>query len=180
MAVSQAPTTRRIIPALLLSLLLHGLVLWGHLLGASKPPPPPPVLNVTLARPPDEEPLLKNTLDDGPVETPAEAPPPPRTIKPEGKPHPAPTPKPATLSAAQRKLADHLYYPPQAVAAGLQGDVQLLLTLDSTGAIQEAEVAVSSGHPVLDQAAVRAAYAMGRVEGVTKREMLLPVSFRLR
>lgn len=177
MAAPQVPTSRRILPALLISLLFHGLLLWGNYLLAPVPPPPPPLLNVTLVVPADREPLLKNTLDETAKEAEAK---PPQPTKSDTAPRPVAKAHPASLAAAQRKLADHLFYPPQAVAAGLQGDVQLLLTLDAAGSILEAEVAVSSGHPILDQAAIRAAYAMGRVDGAMRREILLPVSFRLR
>lgn len=177
MAAPHVTTSRRILPALLISLLFHGLLLWGGRLLVPPPPPPPLVLDVTLVVPAAREALLKNTLDESAREMEPPSPPP---TTPGSAPRPSAKPRPAGVAAAQRKLADHLYYPPQAVAAGLQGDVQLLLTLDATGTILEAEVAVSSGHPILDQAAMRAAYAMGRVDGAVRREMLLPVSFRLR
>ena len=176
MAVPQAPTNRRIIPALLLSLLLHGLLLWGSLLFAPPAAKPPPLIQLTLPPAEPAEPLLKNTLDEAAVNKPAPAPP-PRT------PHPAQAQAkvhPATLAAAQRKLADHLYYPPEAIKAGQEGTVELLLTLDPGGTVEQAEVAASSGYPLLDQAAIRAAYAMGRVDGASHREMLRPVTFRQR
>jgi protein TonB len=40
-------------------------------------------------------------------------------------------------------------------------------------------IAASSGHAILDQAAVKAAYAMGKVNWVQSRELILPVIFRL-
>jgi protein TonB len=81
---------------------------------------------------------------------------------------------------AERRLAEHVYYPEEAIARGLEGEVRLLLTLDDSGAIVEAQVADSSGHAILDQAAVRAAHAMGKLTGVARREIILPVRFRLR
>jgi periplasmic protein TonB len=80
---------------------------------------------------------------------------------------------------AQKKLAEHVYYPEAAVAAGIEGDVRLLLTLDDRGRIKEVQIADSSGYPILDRAAVRAAYAMGTVPEADGRELILPVTFRL-
>ncbi len=73
-----------------------------------------------------------------------------------------------------------LFYPPEAVARGIEGEVRLLLTLDAEGAIRDAQVAASSGHKLLDEAAVKAAMAMGRLPETGAREVLLPVVFRLR
>jgi protein TonB len=58
--------------------------------------------------------------------------------------------------------------------------VRLLLVLGEDGAISDVQIASSSGHAMLDNAAIKAAYAMGRLSGVTARQMILPVSFRLR
>ena len=41
------------------------------------------------------------------------------------------------------------------------------------------QLAASSGHVLLDQAAIKAAFAMGRLPGVSARELILPVIFRL-
>jgi protein TonB len=82
--------------------------------------------------------------------------------------------------AAERKLAEHVYYPEEAIARGLEGEVHLLLTLNGAGAVIDAQVANSSGHQVLDQAALRAAYAMGALTGIERREIILPVRFQLR
>ena len=71
-------------------------------------------------------------------------------------------------------------YPPEAIAGNIEGDVRLLLVLSEDGAISDVQIAASSGHAILDNAAIKAAYAMGRLPGVAAREMLLPVSFRLR
>ena len=47
-------------------------------------------------------------------------------------------------------------------------------------AFRDAQVAASSGHKLLDEAAVKAAMAMGRLPETGAREVLLPVVFRLR
>ncbi len=83
-----------------------------------------------------------------------------------------------TLRRAQASLSRHLYYPPEAVAKGLEGEVILLLTLTEAGQLVAVELARSSGHALLDQAALDAARRLGQLPG-TRRQMLFPVSFRL-
>jgi periplasmic protein TonB len=166
--------TLRLIPALALSLALHiGIFLpdlVNRLVFA-----PPPTLRATLRlspAPAPAEPLLKNTIDS--EETPPAAA--PARV----------TPAPATAKAArrdaqkmQRKLAKHLFYPPEAVTRGIEGDVWLLLKLSPDGDIVDVGIATSSGHPILDNAAIRAAYTMGRQAGAASRELIVPAHFRL-
>ncbi len=133
-------------------------------------------------RPPPEvapaEPLLKNTLD------PEDTPPTPLVTPVEPKPVTPPSPAPRNTvqreaRLAQRKLNEHLFYPPEAVAQGIEGEVRLILRLGANGAVNDISIAASSGYPVLDNAAIKAAYAMGQLTGVTSRELILPVIFRL-
>lgn len=123
------------------------------------------------------EPVLKNTIDS------EEAPP---VDKPEPPPVPAAVPRPVAknmakrdLQIAQRKLSETQFYPPEAVAREIEGEVRLILKLSGSGAVEDVSVAASSGHAILDNAAVRAAYAMGKLTGVSARELILPVIFRL-
>lgn len=159
----------------LASLLLHGLPLAGANLWQRSVMRLPP-LQVTLPALVDAEPaedLLKNTLSDEEIVAPP-------------RPHTAETTTPARSAAARpiavarRKLAAQVFYPAEAVAAGWEGEVRLLLTLDGAGRIVEVAVAAGSGHAVLDRAAERAAWALGRLDGIAQRELLLPVEFRLR
>lgn len=179
---------RPLLLAFTASLLLHAAVLWGGALNQLLNPPPVRVLQASLRLPPVEappaEPLIKNTLDRDEAK-PEETPPAPE-IKPPPVPKPAPpTPaKPAKaekrqVRAAQQKIAQHLYYPAEAVARGLEGEVRLILSLGEDGTVNDVLVASSSGHALLDNAAIKAAYAMGRLSGVSAREMILPVIFRL-
>ncbi|MFA7267740.1 MAG: energy transducer TonB [Sterolibacterium sp.] len=167
---------RRLFFALLASALLHAAAIGaGDLARRGFPLPPKhaatPVLQAHLLLPPDGATLLKNTLseDDGPL--------------------PALTPPPAAQSAgerllrrqaAQRKLAEHLFYPPEAIAGGLEGEVRLLLLLDPDGRVLEAQVVSGSGHALLDRAATEAAYAMRRLPNPGVRELILPVVFKLK
>ncbi len=168
---------RRLLLALAASLALH-LTLLGPGLppGKVSPRETPAMLSARLLPPATvrpAEPLLKDTLAE--AEAPRAAPP-PQPADAEGR-RPAPrTPE----AAAQRKLSEVLFYPPEAVARGLEGEVRLLLTLDGNGTIRDAQVAAGSGHPILDEAAVKAAFAMGRLPDAGAREMILPVVFRLR
>lgn len=83
-----------------------------------------------------------------------------------------------SLRRAQTALSEHLFYPPEAIAQGLEGEVILLLTLAEGGRLVSATIARSSGHPVLDQAALNAARRIGALPG-NPRQTLFPVSFRL-
>jgi protein TonB len=133
-------------------------------------PARPPMLDATLlpampAMP--AEALLKDTIADTPA--PAKHP-----VKEK-----AGTSGRLATAKAQKKLAEHVFYPEAAVAAGIEGDVRLLVTLDDHGRITQVTVADTSGYKILDQAAIRAAYAMGSLPGVDRHELILPVTFRL-
>jgi protein TonB len=84
----------------------------------------------------------------------------------------------ASLLRAQTALSKHLFYPPQAVAMGLEGEVILLLSLSESGQLVSATIARSSGHAMLDQAALDAARRIGALPG-NPRQVLFPVNFRL-
>lgn len=167
----------RLIFALALSLALHASLVLPDLLGRLAAARPRPALQAVLRlppkpeTPPPAEPLLKNTID------PEEAPP-------AVKPQPTPPAKAKTVAkrevqAAQRKLSEHLFYPPEAIARGIEGEVRLILKLSADGAVDNVSIAASSGYPLLDNAAIKAAYAMGSLTGASSRELILPVIFRL-
>ena len=65
------------------------------------------------------------------------------------------------------------------MAQNIEGNVRLIIKLSDSGAVEDVIVAASSGYPILDNAAIKAAYAMGSLTGVTSRELILPVIFRL-
>ena len=167
--------------ALALSLALHGGLLLPDILKRPSVAPPPPALQaeLRLLSKPDPvaaEPLLKNTLDnedDVPVAKPPPSPPPPvkqamprNTLR-------------RDVAVAQKKLSQTQFYPPRAVEQGIEGEVRLILKLAADGSVEDVGIAASSGHPILDNAAVKAAYAMGTLTGVAARELILPVIFRL-
>jgi len=168
----------RLILALALSLALHGVLFLPDLFKRLAAAPPRPALQAVLRLPPvaplpPAEPLLKNTLDTD------AAPEITRPLPPE-KPLPASAaPAKRQLQAAQRKLSAHLFYPPEAVARGLEGETRLIIKLAADGRVDEVSIAASSGYAILDNAAIKAAYAMGSVASSGGRELVLPVIFRL-
>ncbi len=177
---NMALMTLRLIPALALSIALHIGILLPDFVNRLALAPPPPTLLATLRLPPGPEaaaadPLLKNTIDA------EEA---PQVVAP-ARITPAPTqatPRAAARREAQkmqRKLSKLLFYPPEAVARGIEGDVWLLLKLSPDGEIIDVGIATSSGHTILDNAAIKAAYAMGKQTGATARELIVPAYFRL-
>ncbi|MDO9272166.1 MAG: energy transducer TonB [Rugosibacter sp.] len=82
------------------------------------------------------------------------------------------------LRRAQAMLSKHLFYPPLAVTQGLEGEVVLLLTLDAAGQIRALAIAKSSGHVLLDDAALDAVRHVGALPD-NPHQTLLPVTFRL-
>ena len=162
---------QRLLLAFGASLLLHALVLTdGDIRRVVFQPPARPASVSLRARlqAPDPGTLLKNTLDEERLSAD----------------HPPDRPAPGAgarsgQQALQRKLAQHLFYPPDAVARGLEGEVRLLLILDAQGRVLEARVASSSGHPMLDQAAADAAHALRCIPAAGSGELILPVVFKL-
>jgi len=170
----------RLIPAFALSLALHIGIFLPDLVNSLRLAPLPPPLLATLRLPPKPEaapaePLLKNTIDS--VET-------PQVVTPA---HVTPAPPQATARTAtrreaqnmQRKLSKHLFYPAEAVERGIEGDVWLILKYSADGEIIDVGIATSSGHSILDNAAVKAAYAMPKDAGAASREVIVPAHFRL-
>ena len=172
----------RLLLAFAVSLLLHGAAFLPEIV-ARRPPPAPPPLQARLAVPPPApepaEALLKNTLD---AETPA---PEVQPARPPAPPQAAsrvpsrPTPK-KDVQAAQRKLSQHVFYPPEAVARGLEGEVRLIVKLAADGQIDDVLLAASSGHALLDEAALQAVRRLRALPADAPQETLLPVRFRLR
>jgi protein TonB len=153
--------------ALLLSLALHSALLVAPIwLAASLPAPGPRVEAHLIPQPPAAAAEAVSTdAGDSNTDPPPAAP--PRSLR------------GSSLRRAQALLSEHLFYPPEAVSQGLEGDVILLLTLSDRGQLVSAVVARSSGHALLDQAALDAARRIGALPG-NPRQTLFPVSFRLR
>lgn len=73
-----------------------------------------------------------------------------------------------------------LPYPLEAVARGLEGDVMVRIMLDGNGDVVSSQLFRSSGHALLDDAAVAAARGLKGLPDAMAREAVLPVRFRLR
>ncbi|HSO05623.1 MAG TPA: TonB family protein [Pelomicrobium sp.] len=138
------------------------------------PPTPPPVIKDTLAPEPPPKPA--------PAPKPRKAEPPPKPPSAERSlPRPKPEPMaPQELGATYQRLAETLLYPEEAVRRGLQGETVLLLEVGADGRIAAASVASSSGHPILDEAALRAVRLLGALGPASAgKAVLLPVRFQL-
>lgn len=174
----------RLLLAFTASLLLHLSPLLAGLV-PDRPPPPPPPLQATL-RPPPALPL----------------PPPPSLIVPEQPKPAAARPAPPRMTAATparkpppaaatpwtqvvvrhfRDLQERgLFYPEEAIARGLEGEVLVLIVIDEGGQVVAARVEQGSGHRLLDDAALHAVRSLRSLPAEAPREALLPVRFRLR
>lgn len=167
--------------ALALSALLHGLLLTLPARDDEAPTPAPPRLQARLATSPTPaarevppaEPLLKDTISDRKEEIRPASPPLSATAR-AG--HAA---RARAREQARQQLNRQVFYPPEAVERGLEGEVKLRLRLDATGRVIDAAVLSGSGHAVLDQAALVAARQIGRIDAGGAEELLLPVVFRL-
>lgn len=80
---------------------------------------------------------------------------------------------------AHKNDEQNLPYSKEAVAAGLEGTVEVLLLLDGTGKVLAARVEKSSGHALLDRDALRTARELVFPKDAP-REILYPIRFRLR
>ena len=178
----------RLALACILSLLFHALVFGaGHLLSILQPASAasmPMTLQATLVAPPPLPPPVLLAPDQ------PEPPEPPAAVV--SRPNPLPTavrrPTKATTAdvttaatrTASQQIAENLFYPPEAIANGLEGEAQVMLFLDAAGNAITARLERSSGYAILYDAAVRAARAVRSLPDAAPREVLLPVRFRLR
>jgi len=162
-------------------LLLHILPFVPGLIPSPAPAPPPPPMVASL-RPPPVEPLPPPpplTLPEQPKPAPAK-PPPEKRVLPEKS---TKAPKTWTQAVSQhlKKLNDAgQFYPPEAIARGLEGEVLVLIVIDESGHVSGARVEQGSGHRILDDAALRAVRSLRSLPADAPREALLPVRFRLR
>ncbi|MEM9696620.1 MAG: TonB family protein, partial [Myxococcota bacterium] len=100
------------------------------------------------------------TPTDPAVDQGDEAPPVPDEEPPAaGSPTPSPEPDPNALRPPKLKTFVEAAYPADLRAKGIQGNVELALTIDAEGRVTEVTVLTSSGEEKLDEAAVGAAKA---------------------
>ncbi len=194
--------------AVALSFLLHATLLaTGLWLPKSRSPAPPPkdLLRVKLAEPiaPEPQPAVTQpellmredtprkavrtpTAKTAPREVRSPKAPPPRLARPASardRTDMAAAPQVLAGEAARKageQIARQLFYPPEAIERGLEGETLVLLFLDTAGNVIAARIEASSGHSLLDEAAVRAARTLRSLPASSPREAVLPVRFRLR
>lgn len=82
------------------------------------------------------------------------------------------------LEQIRRRIQAALYYPPLARKLELTGVAWLRFSIDARGAAREVELARSSGHRILDQAARRTLDRAGRLPWIYGR-IEVPVRFSL-
>ncbi len=174
-------TDYRLFAALALSTLLHLLaVVPGLLPQAASPPPPPPPIQAELRPPPPVAPT-----PPPPLSLPEPA---PKAAAPVSKPPPAvqrPPAAPKTWTQAVREQLQKLdaagqFYPAEAIAQGLEGEVLVLLVIDENGQVVATRLEQGSGHSILDAAALRAARSLKSLPADAPRQTVLPIRFRLK
>lgn len=72
------------------------------------------------------------------------------------------------------------FYPAEAIRQGMEGDALILLIIDEQGRVVASRLEQSSGHPLLDEAALRAVRSLQSLPDDAPRQTLLPVKFRLK
>lgn len=91
----------------------------------------------------------------------------------------------AWLADVNKALHKSYPYPAAARRRGLEGEVKLKIWVDEDGRIVDVAVHKSSGHEVLDRAAIEAVQALGRVPtppsslGWKRSAMIVPFDYRL-
>ena len=88
------------------------------------------------------------------------------------------------IGIIQKKIKHHFYYPRIAQIKNWQGTVLLTLIIEKTGKIKQISVAKSSGHDVLDHAALE---VVNKIKDqnfiahfvINKRTIQLPISYQL-
>lgn len=179
-------TEYRLFAALALSLTLHLLPFVPNFDFEQKKPPTVAFTVAELRTPPATPATPPLSLPEPPKPT-AEA---PKASPPEKPAAPRPEPRPlakvpTTWTQAVREHLKKLdaagqFYPAEAIAKGLQGQVDVLLVIDETGKVVAARVEQGSGHAILDEAALRAVRSLQSLPADAPRQVVLPVRFRLR
>ena len=175
-------TDFRLFAALALSLVAHLLPFLPGLIPPPQAPAAPPPLQAELRQPPPTPAaatpplhLPEPTAPTSPAL--AKRPPPPRPQA------PAATPKTWTQAVREQlhKLdAAGQFYPAEAIARGIQGEALVLLVIDENGNVVATRIEQGSGHPILDEAALRAARSLKSLPTDAPRQSVLPIRFRLK
>lgn len=178
-------TDFRLLTALALSLTLHLLLIAPDLLPVTQKSLPPPPLQAELRPPPAQTPSSPplHLPEPQPQASNAPRPFPPPSEK--ARRPPSSPDKPKTWTQAVREQLRQLdaagqFYPAEAIARGLQGEALVLLVIDEAGNVIATRLEQSSGHPILDEAALRAARSLKSLPADAPRQTILPIRFRLK
>src|ERR1019366_7150090 len=159
-------------------------ILQTNIIQTEKPkdlPPPPPPVDLK------ERPPVQMIAPDINITVPVDLPPPPIT---NVTPNPPPPPPPPRAPPAPTKLEVTYkpdisnYYPEQARRDGQEGRAQVKICINTSGKVESAEIASSSGFPILDEAAIKVGRAF-RFKPPTQEGKpvatcpVLPVKFEL-
>jgi protein TonB len=179
-------TESRLFLALAASLLLHALPLVALLLVQPSPPArQQSPLAATLRPAPLPESQPQPLPPPPPLTLPEQPKPAARPAKPSPRSEREKPPAAKTWTQAVRQHMEKLndagqFYPAEAIARGLEGEVLVLIIIDESGKVTAARVEQGSGHGILDDAALRAVRSLRSLPADAPREALLPVRFRLR
>jgi protein TonB len=81
----------------------------------------------------------------------------------------------------QRRIRDKLVYPASARKAGIQGVSEVTFTIHEDGKVSDVTIRKSSGHEVLDDAAIKTIVAAAPFpRPPAPARIAIPISFRLR
>jgi protein TonB len=81
----------------------------------------------------------------------------------------------------QRRIRDKLVYPAPARRAGIQGITEVTFTIHEDGKVSDVTIRKSSGHAVLDDAAIQTIIAAAPFpKPPAPARIAIPISFRLR
>lgn len=172
-------TNFRLLLALTFSLLLHIAPFIRDFVPQPKKPPPP-TLQASLKPPLPAPPPVPLSLEKPAPAAKAEAS--KKSVTTNSSKTPAETKKWLDNVKQQLKKQHERgeFYPAEAIAQGLEGEVLVLMLLDNDGQVAASRVEQSSGYKILDNAALQAVRALRSVPADAPRETLLPVRFRLR
>lgn len=169
--------TYRLALAGIVSLLLHIFPFIGDFIHDRPRPPvtPPMQAEIKAARPPAPPPL---ELDKPEPPTPAT---PTKNIlaKSSNSKTPALNWQQEIRRQLKKQRENGLFYPAEAIAQGLEGEVLVFMLLDENGRVAAARIEQGSGQALLDDAAVKAIRALHSLPADTPRQAVLPVRFRL-
>jgi len=176
---------RSLLSAFCLSLLVHLGPFLTVLLpydGQAMPAPRPPPLQATLQLPPPTPSFILPETTTAKRAPPAaeKSLPAPRQTPRQSTPKPTRTWTSAIREQFAQQQKTGQFYPEEAIRLGLEGEAQVLMMLDSEGNVVAARVEASSGHELLDRAALAAVRRLRTLPADAPQEAVLPVRFRLR